>query len=1135
MRCPACERENREGAAFCDACGSPLAQACSACGADVRPGARFCDTCGAQLGAAAPADLKTQTPVHLAQKILRERSQMEGERRTVTVLFVDAKGYTPLSEQLDAEKVYGFMHGATERMLASVHRYEGTVTQFTGDGIMATFGAPIAHEDSARRAVAAALDMQRSLTAYIEEAGLKTAFRCGLNTGVVVVGSIGDDLTMDYTAIGDTTNLAARMEQMCEPGAVFLTENTYRDVADYFECEDLGALDVKGKAEPVRAYKAVAELPVRSRMDAAVARGLSPFVGRDRDIDVLQGLWREAKAGRGQIVMISGEPGIGKSRLLLELHRSLGPDVIWREAHCVSYGENIPYLPVIELVRHGFGITESDDADTIIDKVDRDIVDWSPAAQKTVPYLKFLLQVDPGDAAVEQMDPMERRAGILDALRALIIERSRVAPRVVVVEDLHWADDQSEEVFRVCADVIASASVLMIMTFRPGYLHPSSELPNANRIALGNLDAESRTKLASAALEASALSSDLAEPVTTKAEGNPLFIEEVAKALASGATDAASVPNSLQDVILARIDRLERGARESLQLASVIGREFTLRLLDRISDLQSELVGVLTELKTLELIYEKTFFPELAYMFKHALTHDVAYSTLLVERRKALHRVVAAAIEELYADRLLEHYETLAHHYMQAEEWEKALNYLLKARDKSAAAFAIVEAITFCDRAVDVLEKLGRSNTAECVAVLEARGQFKMTTGDLDGAANDFDATAAIGRAIGDHRVLAWALVNKGGWAETYAHQYEDAVATLGEALQGCTDDDRDIRFAALACLRGVHIIFGGLDEARALEPEVQRLRGHSSPRYEEWNRLFESAIHNWEGRYGAAVEETSRLGESADVSNTLNIRWMGALALAGGGTYMEAIEAMKQGEALATRVGEPFSITRARNSLGWMYGEIQHVEEATHWNLACLEFAANVEFPDPEIEANAHLNLADLAIAKGDLDEAERHLKWVERPVRSPAPEERWALWSYTQHFCHSYGELFLLRGDLEQARTLAEECLDRAESTNRLKNVVKAKRLLAQTATSSGDLDAAGVHLEAALAIAHQIGNPPQLWKTLTAAGDLRRAHGRDATEPYDEATAVIERVAAGLTDELRDRLLASDALRSVRARAE
>ena len=1119
MVCQGCGRQNREGAAFCDGCGRSLAPSCSSCGAQLRPDSRFCDSCGTRTGST--GDVRAHTPEHLARKILQERERVEGERRNVTILFADAKGFTPLSEALDAEKVYEITQGCIRHMLEAVHRYEGTVNQFTGDGIMAIFGAPIAHEDPARRAVAAALEMQSSLERYSPD----ISFRVGLNSGPVVVGRISDDLEMDYTAIGDTVNLASRMEQMAEPGTVYLTDNTYRQVADYFECEDLGPLDVKGKASAVHAYRAVAERGVKTRLDAAVARGLSPFVGRDRDVEVLTGMWQEALTGRGQIVMISGEPGIGKSRLLLEFQRTLGEDVIWREAHCISYGEHIPYLPVIELVKNGFGITDTDDAGAIIDKIDADTTLWSPEAQKMAPYLKFLLQVDPGDAAIERMDPMERRAGILDALRALILERSKVAPRVVVIEDLHWADDQSEEAFRVCADAIVASNVLMILTFRPGYMHPSGDLPNAHRIVLGNLDADAQGRLATSTLEAVSLSPDLAEAVAGKAEGNPLFIEEVAKALAAGVSDAHTVPNTLQDVILARIDRLEREAREALQLASVIGREFTLRLLDRISDLEAELEGVLGGLKSLELIYEKTFFPELAYMFKHALTHDVAYSTLLLERRKGLHRIVAMAIEELYPDRLVEHHETLAHHYSLAEEWEKALDYLVKAGDKAVSSFASLEARRYYTQAIDVIETLGRTNTSQTAELLEKRGFAASSLGDLDSAIADFDTAARIGRQIGNRRMIITNLVNRGGWGEFFAHDLEKAVETLREALALCGPGDEDLRFAVVSMLFSAHVNFGELTAGRALLPQIEALRPYATPLYLGWHVMYEQAMSNWDGRYDASYEAADRYRTLGVGNKTVDlfVEWFSGVSLGGGGHYQQALDHLAEVLADTERVGDPFCQTRSLNTIGWIYGELQNLDKAIDWNTRCLEVASGASFPDPEIEANAKLNLADALIALGRLDEAEEELRWVERVIADPAPEERWALWIYSQHFFHTYGELCLIRGDLARAESYANECLALASETERSKNVVKARRLLGQIAQARGDVEIAGAQLAEALRVARDLGNPPQLWKTLAARGD------------YDEALAVIDGVAAGLADEAtRNTFLASPHVTRIREAA-
>jgi class 3 adenylate cyclase len=486
MFCPSCGQDNPDDSIFCGDCGASLAaeQSCPSCGKANPSDLKFCRACGARLvepaKPAAAADPRAYTPRHLAEKILRDRATLEGERRTVTALFADAIGFTPISERLDEEEVYDLMQGCLGRMMDAVHRYEGTVTQFRGDGVMALFGAPIAHEDAARRAVAAALEMQKTLDEYATEIKqrhpIDCRFRVGLNTGPVVVGKISDNLDMDYTALGDTVNLASRMEELAEPGTVYLSEDTYRAVQDYFECESLGALTVKGKAEPVVAYRVVRETAVRTRIEAAAERGLTPFVGRDQELTVLRGYLEQAKRGQGQVVFVTGEAGIGKSRLLLEFRRTiLDEGVTWLEGHCSSYGKNIPYLPAIDILKRNFGVQEGDNDAAIIGKVDEGTAGWEEVARATVPYLKYLLNVDPGDPAVTTMDPMERRAGIFDGLRALLLQESRRRPMVMVVEDLHWIDEKSEEALVALVDVVASAPVLLILSYRPGYAHSLGE------------------------------------------------------------------------------------------------------------------------------------------------------------------------------------------------------------------------------------------------------------------------------------------------------------------------------------------------------------------------------------------------------------------------------------------------------------------------------------------------------------------------------------------------------------------------------------------------------------------------------------------------------------------------------------
>jgi len=1165
MLCASCGCENREGATFCIGCGASLALSCPVCGKELPSGARFCDSCGQRVvepSKRPPApDRLAYTPPHLAEKILRDRATLEGERRTVTVLFADAVGFTPISEHLDEEQVYDLMQGCLGRMMEAVHRYEGTITQFTGDGVMALFGAPIAHEDSARRAVAAALEMQKSLDDYGAEVKkrhrIECRFRVGLNTGPVVVGKISDNLDMDYTALGDTVNLAARMEELAEPGTVHLSENTYRAVQDYFECEPLGALTVKGKAEAVVAYKALRERPVRSRFEAAAERGLTPLVGRDQELAVLRGYLEQAKRGQGQVVFVSGEAGIGKSRLLLEFRRSmLDQAVTWLEGHCISYGKNIPYLSIIDILKRNFGVQEGDNDAAIIRKVDEGTALWPEAARATVPYLKYLLNVDPGDPAVTVMDPLERRARIFDSLRALFLQQSRRRPLVVVVEDLHWVDEKSEEVVAALVDVVASAPVLLILTYRPGHAHSLGERTYYSRLALGHLPPEQSAIMAERVLQVATLPQQLQQLITSKAEGNPFYIEEVTKSLVESGVlrktngsysleqpaDQIRVPDTIQEVILSRIDRLDRQAKEAIQLASVIGREFTVRLLNRISDIEAQLDDLLAELKSLELIYEKTYFPELSYMFKHALTHDVAYSTLLLERRRALHRIVAAAIEELYADRLPEHYEALAHHYYQGQEWQKALDYLVKAGDKATAAYANQDALDYYARALEVCERLGEPALAPSVSVARSRAFVNATIGNLAGAIADFDRMLVAARSLGDRRLEGIALALR-GMEEFSSHDFETAEETLRAALAIGNEGFDEVRFVASVWLAGMYGIINR--QAEAIPPirtAVELAPKVDDPYSQAWCFFFTSMGFNWAGRFKEALGVVERwrgaAEESHDMATLLFTLWEEPVVHAGLGEYQQALALLADLLVACGRVGDVFVRARALNTVGWVYGELQNHWQAMEWNRRGVEAAIEAGFHDPECESNARLNLGDNLLALDRLDEAEEQFQRVEQVVRNPRPQDRWMLWRYSQHLFHSYGELWLARGDYDSALAYADECLTLAEQNDSRKNIVKGRRLRGRAILAQGKLTEAERELAAALEIAQRVGNPPQLWKTQAALGDLRQAQGKadDARQAYRDALAVIERVAAGLSDEsLRETFLSSDHVQNIRRAAE
>jgi class 3 adenylate cyclase len=540
MQCPRCQHANPPQAKFCLECGSRLALTCAACATELPAGAKFCLECGQPVGGPSAGQApfpspEAYTPRHLAEKILTSRSALEGERKQVTVLFVDVSGFTSLSERLDPEDVHGLMSRAFELMLAEVHRYEGTVNQFLGDGIMALFGAPIAHEDHAQRAVHAALGIRKALEGYQQELrgrrGIGFQVRQGLNTGLVVVGSIGNDLRMDYTAVGDTTNVAARLQVAADPGRIVISDAIHRLVGGYFYVRPLGECTLKGKVEPVRAWEVLSARVARTRLEVETERGLTPFVGRERELQLLFECFEQAKAGHGQVVFIAGEPGIGKSRLLLEFRRRLGDEATWLEGRAMSFGRSIAFHPLIDMLRRNFRMEEGDTEGTIVTKIERGVLRLGEDLRPLLPYLRYLLSVEPGDPAVLTMDPQQRRGEIFDALRRLTVRASEVRPQVAVYEDDHWMDQATEEYLLFTADSIPTSRVLRILTYRTGYVHPFGERSYHTRIALNTLSTAHSVEMTQGMLDTERLPEELQTLIVRKVEGNPFFAEEVVKSL----------------------------------------------------------------------------------------------------------------------------------------------------------------------------------------------------------------------------------------------------------------------------------------------------------------------------------------------------------------------------------------------------------------------------------------------------------------------------------------------------------------------------------------------------------------------------------------------------------------------------
>jgi class 3 adenylate cyclase/tetratricopeptide (TPR) repeat protein len=739
MKCPKCQFENPAGAKFCNQCASKLELECPECRNLNPAGSKFCNECAhpleKQKEAFAPKDLSFREkiakiqrylPEALTEKILSQRDRIEGERKEVTVMFCDMEGFTALTERLGPEEAYSVMDQVYEILIHKVHDYQGTVNEMTGDGIMALFGAPIALEDAPQRAIHSAMAIHREMVKFSERMGKKKAgiptlkVRVGIHSGPVVVGTLGNDLRVEFKAVGDTVNLASRMEELARPGTTCVTEDTFRLTEGLFRFEALGEKLVKGKMEPVNVYQVIAPSTRRTRFDVSAERGLTPFVGRDRELEILLDAFERAKAGRGQAFSIVSEAGVGKSRLLYEFRKAVtNENPTFLEGRCLSYSQGIAYHPFIDLLKANFDIREEDRPLRITEKVKEGLRALKVEEGSTLPYVLQLLSVEDFDSVKVTMSPETMRERIVDSLRRIVHKGSEMRTLIVGFEDLHWVDKTSEEVLRSLIESIPGARVLLIFSYRPEFVPAWGGKSFHSQLTLNRLSNRESLSMVTYLLGTESIDRNLEELILEKTEGVPFFIEEFVRSLkdlriierrddtvlmVKGIREI-KIPSTIQDVIMARVDSLPEAAKEVLQTGSVIGRELSLGLLRRVTGLpEQDLLSRLSRLKDSEFVYERGIYPETSYTFKHALTQEVAYNSLLVKRRKEIHEKIGQAIERIYEERPEDFYEMLAHHYARGDNLDKAYHYLKLAGDKAARNYANWEAIRFYKEAIQVLE-----------------------------------------------------------------------------------------------------------------------------------------------------------------------------------------------------------------------------------------------------------------------------------------------------------------------------------------------------------------------------------------------------------------------------------------------
>jgi class 3 adenylate cyclase/tetratricopeptide (TPR) repeat protein len=1095
MLCPRCQHENPPGTKFCGECAAPLAAVCPSCGAGNPPENKFCGHCATPLRTGPTAKFAapdSYTPKHLAEKILTSKTALEGERKQVTVLFADLKGSMELLADRDPEEARKLLDPVLELMMEAVHRYEGTVNQVMGDGIMALFGAPLAHEDHAVRACYAALRMQESVKKYAEDVRRSHAavvkIRVGLNSGEVVVRAIGSDLHMDYTAVGQTTHLAARMEQIADPGAIVITPETLALAEGYVEVKSLGPVPVKGLADAVEVYEVTGAGPARTRLQAATRRGLTRFVGRDAEVEQLRRAQQLADSGRGQVAAIVGEAGVGKSRLVYEFthsHRLHG----WLslESASVSYGKATSYLPVIDLLKGYFKIQDRDDLREIREKVTGKLLTLDESLKPTLPAFLALLDVPVDDIGWQTLDPGQRRRRTLDAVKGLLLREAREQPLLVIFEDLHWIDSETQALLDGLVESLGSARLLLLVNYRPGYEHTWGSRTYYSQMRLDVLPAESAGEFLESLLGDDPGLGPLKQLLVRR--GNPFFLEETVQTLVETAAlvgergryrltqpvPTIQVPATVQVMLAARIDRLAPGDKRLLQVAAVVGKDVPFALLQAIAELPDDaLRRGLDHLQAAEFVYETRMFPDLEYAFKHALTHEVTYGGLLQERRRDLHARIVNAIETLHRNRLGEQIERLAHHALRGELREKAVSYLRQAGLKAGARSALLDARTWFEQALGVLAALPESpfTLEQGFEIRLDLGTVLVQLGEVRRRLERAREAEALATRLNDDRRRGRACVALTN-AHTLLGELDDALVAGTRGLEIAVGlGDLRLRILVMTYLAQVHQFRGDFERALQLATDslaalpvdwADERFGSSVIPMSVWCRLWvvhsltelgrfaEAALHEAELlRLAGPTQHAYTVGEAYAAAGTLHLRkgdWATARSL-----FEHSIAALRTGNVAVV---------------------LSPVVAFSAWVLAQLGEASEAQIRFREGE-----QLLEQQVAQGVV------------------------LVPY-----HQLGRAALLLDRLDDAQGLGERAVKHSRSRHGV--AAQALHLLGEIATHPDRFDAerGEAHYRKALALAEPRGMRPLVAHCHLGLGKLYRRTGEhgQAREHLTNATAI------------------------------
>ena len=1062
MRCPACGHENPADANFCNACAAKIERTCPQCNKVNPPESKFCNACGQALTSPPESPLKkplsgkrtlpSQPPQELTEKILAQRGRIEGERRQVTVMFCDLEGSTALTEKLGDEKAFALIGEIFGILTQQVHRYEGTVQEFRGDGIMALFGAPIALENAAQRAVNAALAIHQEVTKFShriqgENRGPGVRMRIGIHTGPVVLGTIGSDLRLEFQVIGDTVNLAARVESLAEPGTTYVTEETFQQTEGFFRFEGLGEKSVKGKETPVKVYRVISPSSQRTRFEVSAEQGLTPFLGRQRELELLLDGFERIKAGKGQAFSIISEAGLGKSRLLYEFRKAVSnEEITFLEGRCLSFGRGTPYHPFIDILKANFEIKEEEKDSEIRRKVQQGLDLIGLDQESSLPYFLELLSVKDSGFDQISLSPEGKKERVQEAFRRIVLKGSEARPLVIAIEDLHWMDQTSEEALKTILDSIPGSRTLMIFTYRPEFIPPWGGKSFHNQLTLQRLSNRKSLEMATYLLGSKEMEKSLEELLLEKAEGIPFFLEEFVRSLkdlkiieSRGNTSGLSksvlemtVPTTIQEVILARVDPLPAGAKEVLQTGAVIEREFSYSLIKQaVNFSESELLSCFSLLKDTELLYERGIFPQSNYIFKHALIRDVVYGSILARRRRELHGQIGTAIEEFYKDNLAEHCVILSEHFFQSEDYARAANYSRRAARKAEKSASMPDAIAHAQKRVLCLEKLPDSGNGgrELIDARAVLGLYFTEINHHVEAREAVEPVVRLTREKGYRKRLCQIQTVMGSYYGLVDEDFPKAFEALEEAFR-IAGEEKDTVTLFLASFWSGNLQAFDCDFEKA-RSSLQRALDISSAAKSLWGIASMKAhlayyCHFYTGRINSLIDlssEALRIAQdSGDTMSRGQSQTTYGLACYAKGRLEDAVGNMLDGKLLCERIGLYSWAGAACSSLADTYFEMKEYHKSRECYAQAMRCWQRVHF-SPSWARWANLGMARCGVMLGERDANFELLRAIPEKNRLKVAEG----WT-----CRYLGEILLNLGDSHSGE--AEQWMRKAiEADNR------------------------------------------------------------------------------------------------------